>query len=883
MQKIFSVLGLFGIVFCSFFGDPTIGAERVALVIGNGAYRNYDVLLNPANDAKAVSAALRRADFEVIEGYDLTRIDFDAVIRRFLGEIERGRVALVYYSGHGVQVDGRNFMLPVDVVLETPYDLDSYGVDVGKVLGYMQHKAETQLVFLDACRNNPFSGRAVTPADTLQRGVLSRGLASMPAATGSLVAFATDPGNVALDGVDALSLSPFTSAFTKLAVTPALEVRRMLTQVRREVMQVTRGAQVPWENSALLGDFFFVAARKPPIVQPVYAVSRPSDGSPITLNIPEPSQPEGGALFASFNQLPKLGRLMLNATPLAPGERIPAAQLPLVALQAEPGSTATEPISYTVYDNWGNETTAWVVVTLTPSLSQNMQSHPSHPGDETAERRELTSLAERFARAGSAAPIAVPGVGPIALNLALPDDAARGRLVRVEIAGQEGVGGFWIGRRRLGQGDTLDVAELKEIAYAPELSIAAKPGYERQAKLTLRLVSPGFLRSDPWPIPVKTIIHDCDRLAAEPLDLQGVAEGVLANQIAIADAEKACLSAIARYPQVARFYHQLGRVYQARGQARQAADLFTVADAKGHIRASYALGLLEANGASGSPDLAKAIGAFRKAADSADPFAMHALGKRLYAGYGIKQDRRAGFSLMVQAAAMGHTFSMNELGAIFTAGEGVSKDLERALTYYKASAERNDIFGFNNLALMLLDGAGTVKNPQVAQALFMKAHEGGHPDAAGNIGRMYFNGLGVAKDLKQAALWYERSAIRGNPWAANNRAWIALHGPPELRDAVAAARYYALGAVVERGAWSAQARSEAQRELAKLPAEAKIAASQAIGRDLKLATPVKPNAGDLTSALAAAKIRPTGSHPDAVLLDLTHLAWLRSKPRFDLF
>jgi TPR repeat protein len=184
---------------------------------------------------------------------------------------------------------------------------------------------------------------------------------------------------------------------------------------------------------------------------------------------------------------------------------------------------------------------------------------------------------------------------------------------------------------------------------------------------------------------------------------------------------------------------------------------------------------------------------------------------------------------------------------------------------------------------MLLDGTGTPKNPDMAQTLFLKAHEGGHPDAANNLGRMYFGGLGVAKDLRQAAVWYERSAVRGNPWAAVNRAWIALNGPRDLQDQVIAARYYALGAVVERGARFAKAREEARRELAKLPVAAKTAALQAVAGELKLATPVRANAPDLAEALAAFGIKPTGSGPEALLLDVTNLAWLRSKPRFDLY
>jgi tetratricopeptide (TPR) repeat protein len=241
--------------------SPTPAGEgrRIALVIGNSHYAGAQALPNPANDAQAVAAALRGMKFEVSEGIDLDHAGMDRLIRAFLLDAAKAQLALLFYAGHGMQIDGRNYLLPVDVKL-TADELAASMTDVDKILAGLDDQVRTNVVILDACRDNPFAAQALAQAGTT-RSVASAGLAAPSSlgagatlGAGTLIAFATAPGQVALDGTGADS--PFSTALVRHIATPGLEVQAMLTRVRAEVVAVTRSRQVPWSNSSLLGEVY---------------------------------------------------------------------------------------------------------------------------------------------------------------------------------------------------------------------------------------------------------------------------------------------------------------------------------------------------------------------------------------------------------------------------------------------------------------------------------------------------------------------------------------------------------------------------------------------------------------------------------------------------
>ncbi|WP_025037489.1 caspase family protein [Bradyrhizobium sp. DOA9] len=239
---------------------PAGRGTRMALVIGNGAYTHVKALPNPPNDARAVARSLRDIGFSVSEGVDLDRAAMQTMTRDFLRAAARAQVALVYYAGHGVQVDGRNYLIPVDVALKPGASLTEAMIDMDTIMAGLDDQVRTNILIFDACRNNPMAQQVASAGNN--RGI--EGASGLAAPTslgtgatlgaGTLIAFATAPGQVALDGEGANS--PFSAALSRHIGTPGLEVQQMLTRVRAEVVSTTKNKQVPWSNSSLLGEVY---------------------------------------------------------------------------------------------------------------------------------------------------------------------------------------------------------------------------------------------------------------------------------------------------------------------------------------------------------------------------------------------------------------------------------------------------------------------------------------------------------------------------------------------------------------------------------------------------------------------------------------------------
>lgn len=239
--------------------------RRIALVIGNGAYANSVRLANPANDAAIVAKNLRGIGFDVTEGLDLDVQRMNAVINGFLRAASTSRMALLFYAGHGLQIGGKNYLVPIDAKLDTPEGMASDLSDVDTILAGLDDQIRTNIVILDACRDNPAVSNAANASASRSLAVRS-GLAApsglgagATVGAGTLLAFATAPGQIALDGEG--GNSPFSAALARHISTPGLELQQMLTRVRAEVVAATKSRQVPWSNSSLLGDVFLVSAR----------------------------------------------------------------------------------------------------------------------------------------------------------------------------------------------------------------------------------------------------------------------------------------------------------------------------------------------------------------------------------------------------------------------------------------------------------------------------------------------------------------------------------------------------------------------------------------------------------------------------------------------
>lgn len=199
-------------------------AKRVALVIGNSAYTHSTPLRNPSNDANAIAAVLKRLGFKVEKGVNVNRRELESKIRTFAKLARGADVALFFYAGHGLQVNGRNYLVPVDAKLPDEDDLEFETVRLETILTLMERERRTNLMFLDACRDNPLARNLARGMGTRSAAV-GRGLAPVESGVGTLIAFATKPGSVALDGKGANS--PFTRALLKHIETPGIEIENL--------------------------------------------------------------------------------------------------------------------------------------------------------------------------------------------------------------------------------------------------------------------------------------------------------------------------------------------------------------------------------------------------------------------------------------------------------------------------------------------------------------------------------------------------------------------------------------------------------------------------------------------------------------------------------
>ena len=236
--------------------------KRVAFVVGNGAYKNVAALPNPAIDAKSMAMLLRNVGFDVVEGSNLSRDKMTEKLLDFGKKAQGADVALFFYAGHGIAIGGTNYLLPIDADIKTEMDVKlGAAINIDVTLDQTMGDAKVKLVFLDACRDNPFAAK-IRSAKASRSVNVQTGLAEMKSGEGTLIAFATGPGQTALDG-DVGANSPFTRALMANLTQPGIEIQQAMTKVRAQVQADTSRGQLPWGHTNLIGSVYLNGAPAP--------------------------------------------------------------------------------------------------------------------------------------------------------------------------------------------------------------------------------------------------------------------------------------------------------------------------------------------------------------------------------------------------------------------------------------------------------------------------------------------------------------------------------------------------------------------------------------------------------------------------------------------
>src|ERR1017187_9117672 len=273
MRFLIIALSVLGMLFAA---DAAKADRRVAFVVGNGAYKNVAQLPNPPIDAKAMASVLRNVGFEVVEGTNLTRDKMTERLLEFGKKAQGADVAVFFYAGHGIAISGTNYLLPIDADIKSEMDVKlGAAINIDLTLDQTMSDAKVKLVFLDACRDNPFAAKIKSNASTRSVSVQS-GLAEMKSGEGTLIAFATGPGQTALDGQEGTN-SPFTRALIAHITTPGVEIQQAMTEVRAQVNEETNKGQLPWGHTNMIGAGYLNPAAKPAAGA---TASAPSSSSP---------------------------------------------------------------------------------------------------------------------------------------------------------------------------------------------------------------------------------------------------------------------------------------------------------------------------------------------------------------------------------------------------------------------------------------------------------------------------------------------------------------------------------------------------------------------------------------------------------------------------
>ncbi len=642
------VVRTWGVVLCVLVLATSVafaGGKRVAFVVGNGAYKAVPALENPKNDALAVSKALRKVGFEVVTAIDLDRAAFDKSVETFIRSLSDAELSVFYYSGHGVEVGGENRIIPVDATLATEASLEVETISLQTIMLQMRNNSRAQLLYLDACRDNPFSVKKfLVGADQIKKQV-GRGLSKQDASVGSLIAYATEPGNIALDG-DSIN-SPFTAAVLRHSFVANVDVQTALMKVTKDVWESTNEKQRPWSNATLVEPVFLNGM----VVKAVKAVEPEAKSAVVESVAPkaEAAVPAKPIEIAAKRSTVGLGAQEVFAE--ADVSKLPVAATFKLTKMPESGtvSAAGETIAE------GTELDAEALATLKfePSI-EPAAVPPAIELEATTEKGEVVPVVVKenidvnACDLEAAEPLDLQGtqkgVLPNEINI---EKALAACSLAVKEYPLEGRFVYQLGRAELAS-KHLDVAyKLFETASAAgHIRALNQLGYMAQRGLgrTQSLEDANAFFKD----------------AAEKGDPYGMLS--YGRNLARGRGVKADVDA--------------GLVYLNR------------AVEMGHTYAMNELGGMYLYGDPVKANPKRGIRFYEASMARGDIYGIRNMGDAYLQGLGVEKDAATALALFTKASKSGHPGAPNDIGAMYFNGNGVAKNLDEAIKWYEQGAER---------------------------------------------------------------------------------------------------------------------------------------------------------------------------------------------------
>lgn len=755
-----------GLSACLLFAAPIKAQEirpvnRVALVIGNGEYETLDVLPNPPRDAAALAEALWNAGFEVIELIDADREQMINGIATFANRLRPGAEAVFYYAGHGIAVDNVNYLIPVATPVLSEAQISGAGIAARTVLQTMEQSgADFSVIILDACRNNPFNqGPGFLETADASRGATvdspgapdsngraaGGGLVEMTASGRSetLVAYATAPGEVALDGKT--EHSPYTQALLDHLDEPGLEIGMLFRRVRGAVRETTDGYQIPWTSSTLEQEFYF----RPDVARATDAVTGMQVATN-TLGVLPPRQVLDRSFWYSIqnHERPTALSTYLQVFPEGRFRASVMSRLAALSGQAPPAESETA-----ADDGWSDDTTS------------RSSEEKSAAADDSFLPKWLTSAAI--------------GVAPTPLALPPLDQLHDGQFwVQLEEAPTFGQLVLEDGSA-IAQRDVVDGQAFMRARFRP--TVGTHGGKEL---IDFAVLGKNGARHD-YEIGLEAWIHACDMLAGMPEDTKRVTAGTREFILAMraAQAIEVCELAVADYPDNGRFAAELARAYRlAERYDRSIAENLRAIEL-GNDRAMVVLGLMHWAGQGVEKDLARAKMFFEEAWERGESAAGTALAAMYREGAGVEQDYDQALGWYRDAASRGNDWAMYNLGEMHETGKGVEPDIREAVRWYTRAARSGELTAQYRLAKIYEQGIGVASNLHEAERWYRTVAGQGVPNAMTRLGVMSERGIAGEADLLGAWQLYRRAAALDDPEAKLRLARLYRDGKGVDQDA----------------------------------------------------------------------------------------------------